>query len=143
MGTAGKVISVRDIDKAIAKLKRSNTKLTVAKIAETAQIERKTIYNRPDLRERCTQAIELQKVRKDEQEGVAVPDDQHPLKKRNLTVQNKKLITENERLKMKYTKTLEQNRLMVLEIQDKQSQIDILQDEIRRLKEAKVVPFKR
>ncbi|WP_106494732.1 hypothetical protein [Lentibacillus sp. Marseille-P4043] len=47
------------IDQAISILRREKKKLSISKIAEMAKIARKTIYNNPELKQRCDQAIHI------------------------------------------------------------------------------------
>ncbi|WP_127607277.1 DUF6262 family protein, partial [Paenibacillus chibensis] len=55
-----KLVTLERIEQAITNLRKGKKKLSISAIAKKAGIERKTIYNRPDLKERCDQAILLQ-----------------------------------------------------------------------------------
>lgn len=130
-------ISIEQIDKAISLLKRSKKKkLTISSIAEKAGIERRTIYNRPDLKERCLQAIGIQQEIDLANKELAAS--QEPKKKRTRLSTKEKIQTLQEQLEDAKTvvkQVLEQNRNLVLEKQELISTITILQEEIAKLKE--------
>ncbi|REE81234.1 hypothetical protein A8990_11968 [Paenibacillus taihuensis] len=124
------------VDRAITNLKRGNHKLTIAGIAKKAGIERKTIYNRPDLKERCTQAIAIQK---ELVKGPHEVDDGVKLKSsENLADQKDRLKRELEKVKNGNAKLLENNRKLVLEKHELLAQIESMQELIKELRNKKV-----
>lgn len=126
---------LKKIDEAISNLKRGKNKLTISKIAEKAGIARKTIYNNPELKERCDQAIYLQQL----EENSTDPKAKKPLSGRKLLEHRyRKVKAELKREKEKNAKLLENNRQLVLEKDRLKSHIQMLQQKVERLNEQKV-----
>ncbi|MUK89340.1 hypothetical protein GMD78_13305 [Ornithinibacillus sp. L9] len=135
------------IDQAISNLRRGKKKLSISKIAEKAGIARKTIYNRPEIKQRCDQAILIQDEQsKAEQEVAAssVPQvENRPLTGRKLLEERYRKSREDLKLEReKNAKLLENNRELVLEKAELKNRIQMLQQQMERLKAQKVKPLK-
>lgn len=131
------------VEKAITNLKRGNKKLSISQIAKKAGIARKTIYNHPELKERCNQAIYLQEQQFKKEEGNENNHTTKPLSGRKLLEQRYK--NAKEALKKEQEKNaqlLENNRQLVLEKEQLKSKIEMLQNQLERLKNNKVKPIR-
>jgi len=127
------------IDDAILNLQKGKNKLSISKIAEKAGIARKTIYNNPELKERCDQAIQVQQM---EQSNVH-PKVKKPLSGRKLL--EKRYSDTKIKLKEEQKKNamlLENNRQLVLEKDQLKSHIRMLQNKIERNEKQKVKHIK-
>lgn len=127
---------------AIVRLKKGREKLTIKKIAEKAKIARKTIYNRPELKQLCDQAIHIQQITQNGGEEIKNPvlrvsTSYQLLEKRynNLKKQMDKQVLENKKL-------LNNNKELVLEKEQHKSKIVMLEERIERLTRDKVRPIK-
>lgn len=139
---------LKKIDQAISNLRRGKKKLSISKIAEKAEIARKTIYNRPELKQRCEQAIHIQEEQNRAEQEVAassVPQvENRPLTGRKLLEERyrksrKDLKLERER----NAKLLENNRQLVLEKAELKNRIQMLQQQMERFNAQKVKPLKK
>jgi|SRR5690625_1885231 len=129
------------IDEAIVNLKRGKNKLSIAQIAKKTAIARKTIYNHAELKERCDQAIHVQQL--EESSVNANANAKKPVSGRKLLEQRynnvkKELKKEQE----KNAKLLENNRQLVLEKDRLKSHIQMLQQQIERIKNQKIKPMR-
>lgn len=130
---------LKEIDKAIVNLKRGKNKLSIAQIAKKAGIARKTIYNHAELKERCDQAIHIQEL----EEAKKNPNNKKVLSGRKLLEDRYR--RSKEELKKEQEKNamlLENNRQLVLEKDRLKSHIHMLQQQIERLKNQKVIPMR-
>ncbi|TRM11039.1 hypothetical protein FH966_04470 [Lentibacillus cibarius] len=140
---------LKKIDQAISNLRRGKKKLSISKIAEKAEIARKTIYNRPELKQRCEQAIHIQEEQNRAGEEVAASSVPQVEKNRPLT--GRKLLEERYRrsredLKLereRNAKLLENNRQLVLEKAELKNRIQMLQQQADRLNAQKVKSLKK
>lgn len=135
------------VDQAISNLRRGKKKLSISKIAEKAGIARKTIYNRPELKQRCDQAIHLQEEQNRAGQEVAagsVPQvENRPLTGRKLLEERYRKSREGLKLEReKNARLLENNRQLVLDNAELKNRIQMLQQQIERLKAQKVKPLK-
>lgn len=132
------------IDQAITNLKRAKTKLSISKIAEKANIARKTIYNHPFLRERCEQAIKIQlEQNRSLNEVSASLEMNRPLSGKKLLEERYKKIKEKLKIEQeKNAKLLENNRKLVLEKALLKNKIEILQSQIEQLRGRKIRKIK-
>src|SRR5690625_3726683 len=127
------------IDEAIINLKRGKNKLSIAQIAKKAGIARKTIYNHAELKERCDQAIYIQQL----EESNINPNAKKSVSGRKLLEQRYNNVKEElKREQEKNAKLLENNRQLVLEKDRLKSHIQILQQQMERLKKQKVMPMR-
>jgi len=123
------------IDQAITNLKRGKNKLTIAKIAEKTGISRKTIYNNIELKERCSQAIHVQRM----EESGKSPEVKKSVSGRKLLEQRYNKVKEQlQQEQEKNAKLLENNRQLVLEKDRLKSHIQMLQQKIEKMNEKKL-----
>lgn len=123
------------IDDAIVNLKRGKNKLSIAQIAKKAGISRKTIYNHPELKERCDQAIHIQEIEGDGKGQSA----KKALSGRKLLEERYRKAKEEIRNEQeKNAKLLENNRQLVLEKDRLKSHIQMLQQKIERMNDQKL-----
>lgn len=127
---------------AIVRLKKGREKLTIKKIAEKAKIARKTIYNRPELKQLCNQAIHIQQITQKGRVEIKKPvlrvsTSYQLLEERynNLKKQIYKQVLENKKL-------LYNNKELVLEKEQHKSKIVMLEERIERLNRDKLRPIK-
>lgn len=135
------------IDQAITNLRRGKKKLSISKVAEKAGIARKTIYNHPELKQRCDQAIHIQeeqnKALQEVAAGSVTEAKTKPLTGRKLLEERYRKSREELKLEReKNAKLLENNRQLVLEKAELKNRIEMLQNQIRRLREQKVKNLK-
>ncbi|MDV2581589.1 HTH domain-containing protein [Alkalibacillus haloalkaliphilus] len=125
------------IEEAITSLRRGKKKLSITLIADRAGISRKTIYNHIELKERCNQAITIQK--QESQNGGTKPTTSSPITSRKLLEDRyKKAKIEIKKEKEKNAKLLENNRQLVIENATLKSRIEDLQERVDK----KVVKIK-
>jgi len=130
---------LKEIDKAIVNLKRGKNKLSIAQIAKKAGIARKTIYNHAELKERCDQAIHIQEL----EEAKKNPNNKKVLSGRKLLEDRYRRSKEElNKEQEKNSMLLENNRQLVLEKDRLKSHIHMLQQQIKRLKNQKVMPMR-
>ena len=130
---------LKEIDKAIVNLKRGKNKLSIAQIAKKAGIARKTIYNHAELKERCDQAIHIQEL----EEAKKNPNNKKVLSGRKLLEDRYRRSKEElNKEQEKNSMLLENNRQLVLEKDRLKSHIHMLQQQIERLKNQKVIPMR-
>lgn len=130
---------LKKIDEAIVNLKRGKNKLSIAQIAKRARISRKTIYNHSELKERCDQAIHIQELEQSERN----PKAKKPISGRKLLEQRYRNTKEEfKKEQEKNAKLLENNRQLVLEKDRLKSYIQMLQQQIERVKSQKIKPMK-
>lgn len=113
-----KLVTLERIEQAITNLRKGKKKLSISAIAKKAGIERKTIYNRPDLKERCDQAILLQmEIEKGAEEiaATAIETSTRPSGKRLLENRYEKVKQALQNEKEKNEKLLEICRKHVIE----------------------------
>ncbi|CAM3757539.1 MULTISPECIES: DUF6262 family protein [Paenibacillus] len=138
-----KLVTLERIEQAITNLRKGKKKLSISAIAKKAGIERKTIYNRPDLKERCDQAILLQmEIEKGAEEiaATAIETSTRPSGKRLLENRYEKVKQALQNEKEKNEKLLEICRKHVIEKAQLKSRIEYL--EIQELRERQLKPFK-
>lgn len=113
--------TVEKVQKAIQKLRKSDSKMSISKIAQAAGLERKTIYNNASLLEKCKQAIELQKLslHLEEQENIH----KKSVRQNTLEERYKKVKEELKQEREKNAKLLHNNKELVLENYNLQSRI--------------------
>lgn len=130
---------------AITSIKKGRKKLTISAIAERAGIARKTIYNRPDLKLLCDQAIELQK-----QEELTEGDNKKSKSEREKPLTGYKLLEQRyrklkdilEKEQEKNMKLLHNNKVLVLEKEQLESKILMLEKRIEQLNKDKIKPLR-
>lgn len=128
------------VENAITNLKRGNKKLSISQIAKKAGIARKTIYNHPELKERCNQAIYLQEQ---EFKGKGTNLRNKTFSEGKVFEQKYKKVKEAlKQEQKKNAKLLENNRQLVLEKEQLKSKIEMLQGQINRIKNNKIKPYK-
>lgn len=135
------------IDEAITNIKRGKQKLTISRIAEKAKTARKTIYNRPELKLRCDQAIQIQ-----EQQNLSVKEiaakqklngGSPPLSGNKLLEERYRKARDNLKLQHeKNAKLLENNRKLVIEKDQLKGRIVYLEERIQKMKDNIVRPMK-
>ncbi|SDJ43990.1 hypothetical protein [Paenibacillus naphthalenovorans] len=136
-----KLITLERIEQAITNLRKGKKKLSISAIAKKAGIERKTIYNRPDLKERCEQAIYLQtEIEKGIEEIVAATTEtqKRPSGKRLLENRYEKVKQALQDEKAKNEKLLEVCRKHVIEKALLKSRIEYLENMIQEMREKQV-----
>lgn len=94
--------TVEKVNKAIANLKRSKKKITVAEVARKADVSVATIYNNPQLKERITQLKEVSNNKLPDEVKKALKGTRSPnnTKIDELKNKNKKLREEIENIKI-------------------------------------------
>ncbi|MGK9253135.1 hypothetical protein [Paenibacillus pasadenensis] len=140
-----KLVTLERIEQAITNLRKGKKKLSISAIAKKAGIERKTIYNRPDLKERCDQAILLQmEIEKGTEEIAATVTETstRPSGKRLLENRYEKVKQALQNEKEKNEKLLEICRKHVIEKAQLKSRIEYLENKIQELRDRQLKPFK-
>ena len=140
-----KLVTRERIEQAITNLRKGKKKLSISAIAKKAGIERKTIYNRPDLKERCDQAILLQmEIEKGAEEiaATAIETSTRPSSKRLLENRYEKVKQALQNEKEKNEKLLEICRKHVIEKAQLKSRIEYLENKIQELRDRQLKPFK-
>ncbi|WP_054943615.1 hypothetical protein [Paenibacillus ihuae] len=140
-----KLVTLERIEQAITNLRKGKKKLSISAIAKKAGIERKTIYNRPDLKERCDQAILLQmEIEKGAEKiaATAIETSTRPSGKRLLGNRYEKVKQALQNEKEKNEKLLEICRKHVIEKAQLKSRIEYLENKIQELRERQLKPFK-
>ncbi|NTZ16061.1 hypothetical protein EXW96_00185 [Paenibacillus sp. JMULE4] len=140
-----KLVTLERIEQAITNLRKGKKKLSISAIAKKAGIERKTIYNRPDLKERCDQAILLQmEIEKGTEEiaATAIETSTRPSGKRLLENRYEKVKQALQNEKEKNEKLLEICRKHVIEKAQLKSRIEYLENKIQELRDRQLKPFK-
>lgn len=134
------------IDQAIMNLKRGKQKLTISKIAEKASIARKTIYNRPELRQRCDQAIHIQEQKMQSpnaDRNSEVPNNKPPLSSNKLLEKRYTKVKGELRIEQeKNAKLLENNRKLIIEKDQLKGRIVFLEERIEKMNKNKVKTMK-
>lgn len=129
--------NLEKIEKAIANLRRGKKKLTISNIAEKSGVPRRTIYNRPELKERCDQAIliqeELEQASKEAAAGTEPATKLYGSKL--LQFRYEKVKNELKEQKIINAKILENNRKLVIEKDEMKGTIQRLQEDNERLRE--------
>lgn len=132
--------STMKVEEALKKLKKSRKPITIASVAATAGIARKTLYNRPDLKELVEIAISLQEDQK-------APDEAPKREKRkNGSLQAErieKLRAENKQLKEEKKKTLDQNGSLTIENQNLKRRIYDLEQYIQQIQASKITKLNK
>lgn len=139
-----KLVTLERIEQAITNLRKGKKKLSISAIAKKAGIERKTIYNRPDLKERCDQAILLQmEIEKGAEKiaATAIETSTRPSGKRLLGNRYEKVKQALQNEKEKNEKLLEICRKHVIEKAQLKSRIEYLENKIQELRERQLKPF--
>jgi hypothetical protein len=139
-----KLVTLERIEQAITNLRKGKKKLSISAIAKKAGIERKTIYNRPDLKERCDQAILLQmEIEKGAEEiaATAIETSTRPSGKRLLENRYEKVKQALQNEKEKNEKLLEICRKHVIEKAQLKSRIEYLENKIQELRDRQLKPF--
>lgn len=139
-----KLVTLERIEQAITNLRKGKKKLSISAIAKKAGIERKTIYNRPDLKERCDQAILLQmEIEKGAEEiaATAIETSTRPSGKRLLENRYEKVKQALQNEMEKNEKLLEICRKHVIEKAQLKSRIEYLENKIQELRERQLKPF--
>ncbi|AVV55789.1 hypothetical protein C7121_06360 [Paenibacillus glucanolyticus] len=139
-----KLVTLERIEQAITNLRKGKKKLSISAIAKKAGIERKTIYNRPDLKERCDQAILLQmEIEKGAEKiaATAIETSTRPSGKRLLENRYEKVKQALQNEKEKNEKLLEICRKHVIEKAQLKSRIEYLENKIQELRERQLKPF--
>lgn len=132
--------STMKVEEALKKLKKSRKPITVASVAATAGIARKTLYNRPDLKELVEIAISLQE---DQKAPAEVPKRK---KRKNGSLQAErieKLRAENKQLKEEKKKTLDQNVSLTIENQNLKRRIYDLEQYIQQIQSSKITKLNK
>lgn len=137
--------SFEKVKKAIVSIKRSKDKMSINKIAKKAGIERKTIYNNPDILQYCKQEIEVQNELKKASEEVSatIESPQKPSSSRQIL--ERRYNKAKEKLKIeqdKNAKLLYQNNELVLKNHDLIARIESLERYIQNEGKNKIVPIK-
>lgn len=134
------------IDQAIMNLKRGKQKLTISRIAEKAGIARKTVYNRAELRQRCDQAIVIQKQKEqapDTELSNKGRKDRVPLSGNKLLEERYNKVKENLKFQQdKNARLLENNRKLVIEKDQLKGRIVFLEGRIEKMNKNKVKTMK-
>lgn len=139
-----KLVTLERIEQAITNLRKGKKKLSISAIAKKAGIERKTIYNRPDLKERCDQAILLQmEIEKGAEKiaATAIETSTRPSGKRLLENRYEKVKQALQNEKEKNEKLLEICRKHVIVKAQLKSRIEYLENKIQELRERQLKPF--
>jgi hypothetical protein len=129
---------LEQIDQAVISLRRGRQKLTISKISGRSGVPRRTIYNRPELKERCDLAIHAQKQELAANDEIAAATDDVVVK----PIYGSKLIEQRytkarEELCKQQTinsKLLENNRRLVIEKNELKGTIDRLTTEVEMLR---------
>lgn len=129
--------NIEKIDKAIANLRRGKRKLTITSIVEKSGVPRRTIYNRPELKERCDQAIIIQEELKKGTEEAAVGIEQKPklYGRKLLEFRYEKVKKDLKEQKIINSMLLENNRRLIIEKDEMKGTIQRLQEDNERLRE--------
>lgn len=127
------------VEMAVESIKKGRKKLTITEIAKRAGIARKTIYNRPELKQRCDQEILFQKQ-------AMLKDGSNEKKTRNkpktkyklLEKRYNKLKKELEIQRKNNMKLLNNNKELVLDKEQLNTKIIMLKRKIERMNKSKV-----
>jgi hypothetical protein len=120
------------IDQAIISLRRGRQRLTIVKLSERSGVPRRTIYNRPELKERCELAIQVQNEERMTSDEVAATttEEVKPLYGSKLIEQRyNKAREEMSKQQTVNAKLLENNRKLVIEKDEMKGTIDRLTTE--------------
>lgn len=129
--------NIKKIDNAIANLRRGKRKLTISSISEKSGVPRRTIYNRPELRERCDQAIIFQEeLKKGSDEAAAGTEQKSKLYgSKLLQFRYEKVKKDLKEQKIINSILLENNRRLIIEKDEMKGTIQRLQEDNERLRE--------
>lgn len=106
------------IDQAIISLRRGRQRITIVKLSKRSGVPRRTIYNKPELKERCDLAIQIQNEERMTSDEVAATttEEVKPLYGSKLIEQRyNKAREELSKQQNINTKLLENNRSIVIE----------------------------
>ena len=132
--------STMKVEEALKKLKKSRKPITIASVAATAGIARKTLYNRPDLKELVEIAISLQ----EDQRAPAEAPKREKRKNGSLQAERiEKLRAENKQLKEEKKKTLDQNASLTIEKQNLKRRIYDLEQYIQQIQASKITKLNK
>jgi|SRR5690625_246272 len=134
------------VNQAITNIRRGKQKLTISRIAEKANIARETIYNRPELKQRCDQAIHIQEQQNIPSSETATSTKSRigkpPLSGSKLLEKRYKRARNSLKLEQeKNAKLLGNNRKLVLEKDQFKGRILFLERKIEKMREGKVKSF--
>lgn len=139
---------LEQVRNAITNLRRGNQRLYIATIAEKAGIARRTIYNRPELKQLCDQAIKLQNLKVDP-ETIAEDSSGGNQQVRRVNTKYENLEHRYKNLRELYKKEQEKNAILlhnnktvVLEKEQLKSKIVMLEEKIERINMSKVKNIK-
>ncbi|GIQ70056.1 hypothetical protein DUZ99_09460 [Xylanibacillus composti] len=128
--------NLEKIEKAITNLRRGKNKLTISNIAKKSGVPRRTIYNRPELKERCDQAILIQEeLEQASKEAAAGTEPAKLYGSKLLQFRYEKVKNELKEQKIINAKILENNRKLVIEKDEMKGTIQRLQEDNERLRE--------
>lgn len=128
--------NLEKIEKAITNLRRGKNKLTISNIAKKSGVPRRTIYNRPELKERCDQAILIQEELEQASKEAATSTEPAKLYgSKLLQFRYEKVKNELKEQKIINAKILENNRKLVIEKDEMKGTIQRLQEDNERLRE--------
>jgi hypothetical protein len=128
------------INDAILKLKRSKIEISIMSIAKKSGVNRRMIYRKKELKERCMEAMGVANELKIAKEEIASTG----VKKKRYTIAEK---YENSQKELEISrianaKLLENNRQYIIEEQRLKARITMLESRIEDMKNKKVIPFK-
>lgn len=125
--------TLEKVQKAIEALKKGNKAITIAGVAKKAGIERKTLYNNPDLLLMVKQAMAIQETKiepKPTGQTKAVSILEERIKDYRQEIQN---------LQREKAKLLSQNKILTEEVLRLQRRIDELEETIKNVGERQVI----
>lgn len=128
--------TIEKVQKAIKKLSKFDSKLSISKIAKEAGLERKTIYNNASLLEKCKQAIELQRL---SQLPIEETTRKQSMRQNTLEERYKRLKEDLKNEREKNAMLLHNNKELVLENHNLESKIVYLEEK----KQNKTIEFKK
>lgn len=140
-----KQLSFDKVKKAILSFTRSKEKMSINKIAKKASIERKTIYNNPEILQYCKQSIEVQKSTII---ALQEPSDSVEKKPSSIELLEQRYMKAKERIKeeqIKNAKLLSNYNESILRNSDLLVRIENLEKFIQQLKEEgknNIIPIK-
>jgi predicted transcriptional regulator len=122
---------------AIKKLKKDKGNITISSVCQKANISRKTIYNRPDLKAMVMEASSLKSDMED-LKNQKVTDKGYTQAERlkHLREKNKKLIEDKKEI-------LEQNLILTKKVTELQNRLSDLEEKLYSRDNLKVVDFKK
>lgn len=121
---------------ALEKLKKGKAPITIKSVCEKAEIARKTIYNRPDLKAMVEEAQSLQN-------DLSSQNKAENKKRGSLQAERlNKLIEANKALKDDKKKLLEQNMILTKRITQLENRLVDLEDKLYSKTQLKVIDFK-